>query len=96
MKTVDTISVENWPDLINLERLFYEKQSYENLLSYMTQNNIQNTSTYFDEYKEVIEEYVKLCKKLEKEIIIPVIGDTTKYWEVDFIDKVVEIREITG
>lgn len=89
------ISVETWPRLTELEKLFYEKNSYENLLAYMANNKIMNTSTYFEEYQALMETYYILCRELEKEIIIPVVGEEPVNWEVDFIDKVVEIREAT-
>ena len=52
-----TISLKDWSHLTELEKTYYEKQSYENLLSYMANNKIGNTSEYFEEYTKVIKEY---------------------------------------
>ena len=90
------ISLENWPSLVDLERAFYEKQSYESLLSYMAENKIANTESYFEEYKKVMETYIRLCKKLENEIIIPEVGDIEARWEVNFLEKFVTVREETN
>ena len=64
-----TISLENWPCLKELEKVFYEKHAYEQLLAYMANNNIGNYQEYFNDYVKVIKEYRKFCKQLEKEMI---------------------------
>lgn len=87
------ISIENWESLNDLERAFYEKQTYESLLSYMADNGVVTTSNYFDEYRNVVKVYLQLCRKLEDEIILPAVGETNSRWEVDFLDKCVKIRE---
>lgn len=87
------VSLADWPDLINLERAFYEKYSYENILSYMAINNIGNRQEYFNEYTKVMKTYSELCHKLEKEIILPATDQNECQWEVDFIEKCVKIRK---
>ena len=90
-----TISIETWPSFIDLERAFYEKQTYESILSYMANNNIKETMGYFEDYKQVIKTYYILCRKLEKDILFPEMGDKSFTWEVDFIEHEVKIREET-
>lgn len=90
---MQTISLQDWSSLIDLERAYYEKRSYEALLSYMAENTNTNTKQYFNEYVEVTKKYKNLCNKLETEIILPAVGDTPVHWEVDFIEREVKIRE---
>ena len=90
-----TISIEHWDSLIDLERVFYEKHTYESLLSYMSFNDIKDTQGYFKEYQEVMKRYYILCRKLESEVLLPEMGDIPFKWEVNFSDKYVTIREIT-
>ena len=87
-----TLSLENWSYFTDLEKSFYEKLSYENLLSYMSNRNIP-TNEYFEEYQNVIKTYSELCQKLEQEIIIPATNQEKVFWEVDFVDKCVKIRK---
>ena len=87
------ISLTDWPNLTDLERAFYEKSSYENLLSYMSASNIGNKKEYFDEYQQVIKTYLELCHKLEKDIVLPATNQEGGHWEVDFIEKCIKIRE---
>ena len=89
-------SLENWPSLKELEKVFYEKHAYEQLLAYMASNNIGNYQEYFDNYVSVIKEYRQLCKQLEKEIIFPATDNKGGMWEVDFVERTVEIREETN
>lgn len=90
-----TISLENWPCLKELEKAFYEKHAYEQLLAYMANNNIGNYQEYFNDYVNVIKEYRKFCKQLEKEIIFPATNNKGGMWEVDFVERIVKIREET-
>ena len=90
---MQTIDLSNWSDLTDLERVFYEKAAYEQLLSYMAENNVGNHKEYFEEYKKVIKEYRYLCTKLEKEIIFPATDNQGAVWEVDFVEKEVKIRK---
>lgn len=86
------ISLENWEHFTELEKVFYEKTTYEYLLGYMAMNNIPNTNGYFSEYQEIIKRYYILCDKLKKEIIIPNVANLNATWEVNFSEKYVEIR----
>lgn len=87
------VSLKDWPQFKELEKTFYEKYSYEQLLSYMAYNNIENYHEYFQNYQEVIKQYDILRKQLEKEIIFPASDNKGGIWEVDFSEQEVEIRE---
>lgn len=88
------ISLNDWPHLEELEKTFYEKCSYEQLLAYMAANGIGNYHEYFQDYQNVIKQYDILRKKLEQEVIFPSSDNKGGTWEVDFIEKEVKIREI--
>ena len=89
---MQTIDLKEWPALIDLERAFYEKRSYENLLAYMADSGVGNTQEYFKEYIEVIKDYSQLCKRLENEIILPTTHKPVP-WEVNFNEQTVTIKE---
>ena len=89
-----TISLKEWKAFSQLEKIFYEKLSYEYVLGYMAMNNISNKNNeYFQEYQEVIRQYYLLCEQLKNEIIIPNVSGADVTWEVNFNEQYVEIRE---
>lgn len=90
------ISLKDWASFTDLERSFYEKHAYEQLLSYMADNNTGNHKEYFEEYKDVIKTYYQLCRKLEQEIIFPTTDNQGAVWEVDFNEQCVKIRKETN
>jgi hypothetical protein len=90
-----TISLENWSHFEELEKAFYEKQTYENLLGYMSNARIVKSDSYFAEYQEVIKRYTILCRQLEQEVILPTVNQEEIFWEVDFVNKNVIIKEKT-
>lgn len=90
-----TISLENWDKFIDLERTFYEKNTYESLLGYMSNSNITDNAGYFQNYKKVMENYYNLCRLLEREVLYPEMGKQPFTWEVDFLEREVKISTLS-
>ena len=74
-------------DLCNyIERLHYETNALQDLLSRMKNFEDSNTNEYWlNKYVEVYKEYNLAKQELEKEYILPVYGDKCS-WNLDFID----------
>ena len=92
-----SILPENFNILNILERAHYEVSGRENIIKFMLINNLSNSDTYKEYWKEYLD-YLKvyeLCKNdFVTQCIIPVIGvKPTASWEVNFDAKEVTIND---
>lgn len=87
------ISLANWDRYTDLERSYYEKNAYEDLLGYMSLNKIPDTHNYFERYLEVNKLYTQLKLYLEMEVIKPNTKNPVIFWEVNFNEQYVAVQE---
>lgn len=71
-----------------IEGLDYELASRKELVAYMLENNMNVNTDSFKKYSAEMAEYsakFKLAKKeLEKQYVLPIIGDKKVSWKLDY------------
>lgn len=93
MKLLQTIKIPE-DFILYLERLNYEVNSYQSLLTYAINNDLYNTATFEEYNKKYIEAFIEydLAKEELKANFIP--KELNNYiWEVSFVENILYIYE---
>lgn len=100
MKIINFLELNQYSSkILELERIFYEKESQEQLLAFLINHNMISSNDYlrlWEEYINIVKLWKKTINTFEKEVVNSYVSINKKLrnWEYNFEEQELRIYEL--